>query len=65
MDDAVELRREREQTLLGLARRHQTRSSREGGLAALAVNPTVRLTVPPGDPSSRCQLRIPGQWSRR
>ena len=51
-DDAVERRWEREQALLGLARDTPEEEFARGGLAALAVDPTVRITVLPADPSA-------------
>jgi hypothetical protein len=52
-EDAVERRWEREQALLGLARDTTDEEFARGGLAALAVDPTVRITVLPGDPSAQ------------
>ena len=55
-DDAVERRWEREQALLGLTRDTPEEEFARGGLAALAIDPTVRITVIPGDPSAQ---RVP------
>lgn len=55
-DDAVERRWEREQAVLGLARDTPEEEFARGGLAILAVDPTVRITVIPGDPSAQ---RVP------
>jgi hypothetical protein len=55
-DDAVERRWEREQALLGLARDTPDEEFARGGPAILAVDPTVRITVIPGDPSAQ---RVP------
>lgn len=52
-NEAAERRREREQALLGLARDTPDEEFARGGLAALAVDPTVRITVLPGDPSAQ------------
>jgi hypothetical protein len=52
-DEAVNRRWEREQALLGLARDTPDEKFARGGLAALAVEPTVRITVLPGDPSAQ------------
>lgn len=52
-DDALERRWEREQAFLGLARDTPDKEFARGGLAALAVDPTVRITVLPGDPSAQ------------
>src|SRR6266496_3146126 len=51
--DAVERRWDREQALLGLARDTPEEGFARGGLAALAVDPTVRITVLPADPSAQ------------
>jgi hypothetical protein len=51
--DAMERRWEREQALLGLARDTLEKDFARGGLAALAVDPTVRITVLPADPSAQ------------
>src|SRR5260370_30048567 len=56
--DAVERRWEREQALLGLARDTPEKDFARGGLAALAVDPTVRITVLPADPSAQ---PVPGR----
>ena len=53
MDDNVSRRWAREEALLGLARDTADGDFARGGLAALAVNPTVRIVVLPGDPSSQ------------
>lgn len=52
-DDAVMRRWEREQGFLGLARDTPDEAFARGGLAVLAVDPTVRITVIPGDPSAQ------------
>lgn len=52
-DDAVERRWEREQARLRLARDTPDKEFARGGLAALAVDPTVRITVLPADPSAQ------------
>jgi hypothetical protein len=44
---------EREQALLGLARNIPVETFAAGGLGALAVEPTVRIVVLPGDPSAQ------------
>jgi hypothetical protein len=49
----VKLGWEREQAFLGLARDTPDEEFARGGLAALAVEPTVRITVLPGDPSAQ------------
>jgi hypothetical protein len=49
-DDVVRARWEREQVLLGLARDTPDDDFAVGGLAALAVPPTVRIVVLPCDP---------------
>jgi hypothetical protein len=48
-DEAAERRWEREQALLGLARDTPDQEFARGGLAAMAVDPTVRIVVLPGD----------------
>ncbi len=53
MDDTVSRRWAREEALLGLARDTPDGDFARGGLAALAVDPTVRIVVLPGDPSSQ------------
>ncbi len=53
MEDAVTRRWEREQDFLGLARDTPEGTFARGGLAALAVAPTVRIAVLPGDPSAQ------------
>ena len=53
MDDSVTRRWEREQEFLGLARDTPAETFARGGLAALAVEPTVRIVVMPGDPSGQ------------
>ena len=52
-DDTVERRWEREQALLGLARGTPGEEFARGGRGALAVDPTVRIAVLPGDPSAQ------------
>jgi len=52
-DDTAKRRWEREQALIGLARDTPDEEFARGGLAALAVDPTVRIVVLPGDPSSQ------------
>lgn len=52
-EDAVERQWEREQTLLGLARDTTDEEFARRGLATLAVDPTVRITVLPGNPSGQ------------
>jgi hypothetical protein len=52
-DDAATRRWEREQSFLGLGRDTPEEKFARGGLAALAVEPTVRVTVLPGDPSAQ------------
>jgi len=42
-----------DQAILGLARDTKDEEFARGGLAALAVDPTVRVTVLPGDPSAQ------------
>ncbi len=56
MEETASRRWEREQTFLGLERDTPDVGFARGGLAALAVDPTVRIVVIPGDPSSQ---RIP------
>ncbi len=51
-DEATARRWAGEQALLGLARTTPPAGFGRGGLAALAVPPTVRIVVLPGDPSS-------------
>ncbi|HUJ08272.1 MAG TPA: hypothetical protein VLX31_19385 [Streptosporangiaceae bacterium] len=51
-DDAAVRRWADEQTLLGLARNTPPSAFALGGMAALAVPPTVRIVVLPGDPAS-------------
>jgi hypothetical protein len=53
VDDTARRRWEREQALLGLARDTPDEEFARGGLAVLAVDPTVRVVVLPGDPSSQ------------
>lgn len=53
MDDAVTRRWHREQVYLGLSRATPEDQFARGGLAALAVDPTVRIAVIPGDPSAQ------------
>lgn len=50
VSEAVRERWEREQLLLGLARTTPGEEFAAGGLAVLAVPPTVRIAVLPGDP---------------
>jgi hypothetical protein len=50
-NDVAKCRWERAQALLGLARDTPDRDFARGGLASLAVEPTVRIIVLPGDPS--------------
>jgi hypothetical protein len=50
--DVVRLRWEREQALLGLALNTPDEEIAGGGLAALAIPPTVRICVLPGDPDA-------------
>lgn len=52
-DGAVMRRWEREQAFLGLARDTPDETFARGSLAALAVEPTVRITVIPGDLSAQ------------
>ena len=52
-DDTAKRRWEKEQALIGLARDTPDEEFARGGLAALAVYPTVRIVVLPGDPSSQ------------
>jgi hypothetical protein len=52
-DEAVKRRWTREQALLGIARRTPDEEFARGGLGAFAVDPTVRIAVLPGDPSSQ------------
>lgn len=56
--EIVKQRWQREQALLGLARNTPAEQFAAGGLGALAVPPTVRIAVIPGDP---CAQIIPGQ----
>lgn len=56
--DIARTRWEREQALLGLAPDTPDEEFAVGGLAALAVPPTVRIIVLPGDP---CAIAIPPQ----
>jgi len=51
-DNVMRLRWEREQTLLGLAPGTPDEELAVGGLAALAIPPTVRICVLPGDPDA-------------
>lgn len=53
VDAAVERRWEREQVLLGLTRSTPVEQFATGGLGALAVEPTARIVVLPGDPSTQ------------
>lgn len=53
MENAVERRWHREQAILGLARETPDGQFARGGLAALGVDPTVRIVVLPGDPSAQ------------
>jgi hypothetical protein len=53
VDDAVTRRWEREQAFLGLAWDTPDDTFGRGGLAALGVEPTVRIAVLPGDPSAQ------------
>ena len=53
MDDAAERRWEREQAILGLAGGHAGSAVREGGLAALAVDPTSADRCPSWYPFSQ------------
>jgi hypothetical protein len=57
-EDLVGVRWEREQALLGLAWDTPDDGFAVGGLAVLAVPPTVRIVVLPGDP---CAVAIPPQ----
>jgi len=57
-DDTAKRRWEREQALIGQARDTPDEEFARGGLAALAVDPTVRIVVLPGDPSSQA---VPAQ----
>src|SRR5580658_5551409 len=52
VDETVRCRWEQEQTLLGLARDTPAGEFARGGLARLPEEPTVRIMVLPGDPSS-------------
>ncbi len=52
-DDALNGRWTRDQALLGLDRSTSDEEFARGGLAAFAVDPTVRIAVLPGDPSSQ------------
>ena len=52
-DDALNGRWTREQALLGLDRNTPDEEFARGGLASFAVDPTVRIVVLPGDPSSQ------------
>lgn len=56
MDDTARRRWDREQGLLGLARDTADEEFAKGGLAVLAVDPTVRIVVLPGDPCSQTVL---------
>jgi hypothetical protein len=58
VDEVVRARWEREQALLGLARDTSAEQFAAGGLAGLAVPPTARIVVLPGDP---CALAVPPQ----
>jgi hypothetical protein len=53
VDAAAEQRWDREQTLLGLARDTPDEHFATGGLGTLAVEPTARIVVLPGDPSAQ------------
>ena len=53
VDVDVERRWEREQVLLGLARETPNEKFAAGGLGVLAVEPTARIVVLPGDPSAQ------------
>ncbi len=53
MDDTVSRWWAREEAVLGLARDTADGAFARGGLAALAVDPTVRIVVLPGNPSSQ------------
>lgn len=57
-DEVLRSRWEREQALLGLARDTPDEKFAVGGLAALAMPPTVRIGVLPGDP---CAIGVPPQ----
>jgi hypothetical protein len=57
-DDVMRLRWEREQALLGLAPDTPDEELAVGGMAALAIPPTVRICVLPGDPDA---LAVPPQ----
>jgi hypothetical protein len=57
-EDVVRARWEREQALLRLAPNTLDERFAAGGLAALAVPPTVRIVVLPGDP---CAVAVPPQ----
>lgn len=57
-DEAAERRWEREQALLGLARDTPDQEFARGGLAAMAVDPTVRIVVLPGTP---CAQPVPAE----
>lgn len=73
-DDVVRARWEREQRLLGLARETPDDEFAAGGLATLAVPPTVRIVVLPGDPEKQVvpaadpltvipqPIRLPNGW---
>jgi len=52
-DDALNGRWMREQALLGLDRSTSNEEFARGGLGAFAADPTVRIAVLPGDPSSQ------------
>lgn len=53
MYDAVKQRWEQEQQFLGMSRDTPNDAFLSGGLAALALNPTVRIAVLPADPSGQ------------
>jgi hypothetical protein len=57
-EDVVRARWEPEQALLGLARGTPDEGFALGGLARLAVAPTVRIVILPGDP---CAVAVPPQ----
>ncbi len=52
-NDVLNGRWTRELALLGLDRNTPDEAFSRGGLASFAVDPTVRITVLPGDPSSQ------------
>ena len=51
-DNVVRLRWEREQALLGLAADTPDEGLTVGGLAVLAIPPSVQICGPPGDPGA-------------